>query len=54
MFEFETVFSDPGTVQRHRDGPLVAERSAYLDWLASKGLSWLTLRGRARACLRVA
>ena len=54
MFEFETVFSDPGTVRRHREGPLVAERSAYLDRLASRGLSRLTLRGRARACLRVA
>ena len=54
MFEFETVFSDPGIVRRHQENPLVAERSAYLDWLASKGLSRLTLRGRARACLRVA
>ena len=27
---FETLFSYPGVIGRHQDGPLATERSAYL------------------------
>ena len=54
MFEFETLFSASDTLQHHREGPLAAERSAYLEELASLGMSRVSLRGRARACLRLA
>ena len=54
MFEFETLFSSPDTLRSHREGPLVAERSAYLEGMAFLGMSHLPLEGWARACLGLA
>ena len=54
MTLFETLFSDQDVLRRHREGPLVKERVAYLQQQASRGLAPGTLRGRALYCLRVA
>ena len=51
---FETLFRDPAVLRRHRDGPLLKERVAYLQDLASSGLAHGTLVGRAANSLRVA
>jgi len=36
---FETLFTYPGALRRHRDGPLAAERAAYLRDLAAQGVA---------------
>jgi hypothetical protein len=32
---FETLFSYPAILKRHREGPLATERAAYLEGLAA-------------------
>jgi len=51
---FETLFSYPAVLRRHRDGPLAAERAAYLEGLAIQGAAHGTLLRRAAYCLCVA
>ena len=51
---FDQLFSQPGALQRHRDGPLAEERAAYLAALAAQGAARGTLLRRARYCLCVA
>ena len=34
---FESLFSRPNAIQRHRSGPLAAERRAFLERLAALG-----------------
>ena len=51
---FETLFSRPDAIQRHHNGPLAAERAAYLAQLAAQGTPRTTLRIRAHYCLRIA
>lgn len=48
---FETLFSNTTTLARHRDGPLAAERCAYLSDCAAGGATLHTQRNRARAIL---
>jgi hypothetical protein len=36
---FETLFSCPSALRRHREGPLAAERAAHLRSLAAKGMA---------------
>jgi site-specific recombinase XerD len=51
---FETLFTYPAVVGRHRDGPLATERAGYLDGLAGQGMARGTLLLRASYCLCVA
>jgi len=51
---FESLFVYPAVVKRHREGPLAAERVAYLDGLVGRGGARATLLGRANCCLAVA
>lgn len=51
---FETLFSYPAVLQRHRAGPLADERDAYLEGLAAQGSPRSTLLKCARYCLCVA
>jgi integrase/recombinase XerD len=51
---FEILFTHPKVLRRHRDGPLAAERTAYLEGLAAQGLIRSTLLRRAAYCLCVA
>jgi site-specific recombinase XerD len=51
---FETLFSYPGVIQRHREGPLAAERIAHLRQLADIGIARGTLLRRCAYCLCVA
>ena len=51
---FETLFTSPAALSRHRNGPLAEERAAYLSQLASTGLAHGTLVYHAAYCLRVA
>jgi site-specific recombinase XerD len=51
---FETLFSRPAAIQRHRAGPLDFERAAYLEKLAAQGTPHATIRIRAHYCLRIA
>ena len=36
---FETLFTSPGALHRHRKGPLAAERAAYLSGQAAQGMA---------------
>lgn len=45
---FETLYSRPGVLRRHREAPLVTEREGYLKELAAQGLAHETLLRRAR------
>ena len=45
---FETLYSRPGVLRRHREAPLAPEREAHLKELAAKGLAHETLLRRAR------
>ena len=45
---FETLYSRPGVLRRHREAPLAPEREAYLKELAAKGFAHETLLRRAR------
>lgn len=51
---FETLFTCPGALRRHRDGPLAAERAAYLSELAGQGMARGTILRRSSYCLCVA
>jgi integrase/recombinase XerD len=51
---FETLFSRPFAIQRHRSGPLAVERTSYLEQLATQGTPCTTLQIRAHYCLHVA
>lgn len=51
---FETLFSYPAVLHRHRDGPLAKERAAYLTGLQVRGIPRSTVLQRARDCLRIA
>jgi len=51
---FETLFSRPSAIQRHRSGPLAVERTAYLEQLAAQSTARTTLQIRAHYCLHVA
>ena len=45
---FETLYSRPGVLRRHREAPLAAEREAYLKESAARGFAHETLLRRAR------
>ena len=51
---FETLFTYPRALRRHREGPLAEERAAYLTDLAARHVARATLVKQARCCLRVA
>ncbi len=51
---FETLFSYPGVLRRHREGPLAAERAAYLEGLVAQGAARATVLRRAGYCLWIA
>ena len=51
---FETLFTYPRVLRRHREGPLAEERAAYLTELAARCVAPATLIKKARCCLRVA
>ena len=51
---FETLFTYPRVLRRHRDGPLAEERAAYLSEFAARCVAPATLIKQARCCLRVA
>ena len=51
---FETLFSYPRVLRRHREGPLAEERAAYLTELTARCVAPATLIKKARCCLRVA
>ena len=51
---FETLFTYPRVLRRHREGPLAEERAAYLAELAAQCVAPETLIKKARCCLRVA
>ncbi len=51
---FDTLFAVSQARQRHREGPLAAERSAYLKTHATRGSARSTLLRRARLSLYVA
>lgn len=51
---FETLFTRPGVLRRHREGPLAAERASYLKGLAAQGMARATILRRASYCLYVA
>jgi hypothetical protein len=51
---FDTLFSRPCAIRRHRSGFLATERTAYLAQLAAQGTPPTTMRIRAHYCLHVA
>lgn len=51
---FETLFTYPQVLRRHQEGPLAAERAAYLSDLAAQGMARGTILRRASYCLCVA
>ena len=51
---FETLFTCPGALRRHREGPLAAERAAYLSELATQGMARGTILRQSSYCLCVA
>ena len=51
---FDTLFRYGAVIRRHREGPLAAERAAYLAGLAARGSAVGTLLHRARYCLAIA
>jgi site-specific recombinase XerD len=51
---FETLFTYPAVLARHRDGPLARERASYLEVLGAQGMAHETLLWRARYALCVA
>jgi site-specific recombinase XerD len=48
---FESLFTYPGVLRRHREGPLAAERAAYLGKLADRGMAHGTILCRSSYCL---
>lgn len=51
---FETLYSYPRVLRRHREGPLAAERAAFVEALAARGLTRETQLRQCRYCLCVA
>lgn len=51
---FETLYSYPGVLRRHCQGPLAAERAAFIEALAARGLTRETQLRQCRYCLCVA
>ena len=51
---FETLFSRPSVITRHRKGPFAAERAAYLRQLADRGSAPSVIRRAAVVCMWVA
>jgi len=51
---FETLFTYPRVLRRHQEGPLAAERDAYLRELAAQGTARGTILRRSSYCLCVA
>jgi len=51
---FETLFTCPGALRRHREGPLAAERAAYLQAVADQGMAQGTVLRRSSYCLCIA
>jgi site-specific recombinase XerD len=51
---FDTLYSQPAARRRHWEGPLAAERAAYLEGIAAQGAAFGTLLRRARYWLCVA
>lgn len=51
---FEKLFKYPGVLRRHREGPLAAERAAYLNLLAAQGMARGTILRRSSYCRCVA
>ncbi len=51
---FEILFTCPGALRRHRDGPLAAERAAYLTELLAHGMARGTVLRQSSYCLCVA
>lgn len=51
---FESWFVYPAVVKRHREGPLAAERVAYLEGLVRRGMARATVLRRATYCLAIA
>lgn len=51
---FETLFTCPGVLRRHRKAPLAAKRAVYLSELAAQGIKRGTLLRRSSYCLCVA
>lgn len=51
---FETLFSYPGVLRRHRAGPFAVERATYLEGLAARGAARATVLRRANYCLWIA
>ena len=51
---FEMLFTCPGALRRHREGPLAVERAAYLQAVADQGMAQGTVLRRSSYCLCVA
>ena len=51
---FETLFTYPAVLRRHKEGPLAVERARYLTDLAAKSVPRTTLLMKASYCRRVA
>jgi site-specific recombinase XerD len=51
---FETIYSYPAVLRRHREGPLASERLEYLRYLRDRGAALGTMLREARYCLCVA
>ena len=51
---FETLFTYPGVLRRHREGPLAAECAAYLSELADRGMAHGTILRQSSYCLCIA
>ena len=51
---FETLFTSPAALRRHRQGPLAVERTTYLSDLAARGMARGTLLRRSSYCFCIA
>jgi integrase/recombinase XerD len=51
---FETLFTRPGVLRRHRKAPLATERASYLNELAAQRMARGTVLRRSSYCLCVA
>ena len=51
---FDQLFKRPHAVARHRNGPMLEERLAFLTHLAEQGYSRCTLQDSARDLLAIA
>jgi integrase/recombinase XerD len=51
---FSSLFTYAAVLKRHRDGPLAAQRAAYLEILAARGAARATLLRHANFCFCIA